>query len=57
MTGACRPNNILPPSPNPGDEEGAEEEEEEDSDGSSNEGGLVEFLLLKEREIARKKLI
>ena len=39
MTGARRPNNILPPSPNPGDEEGAEEEEEEDSDGSSNEGG------------------
>ena len=39
MTGARRPNNILPPSPNHGDEEGAEEEEEEDSDGSSNEGG------------------
>ena len=39
MTGARRPNNILPPNPNPGDEEGAEEEEEEDSDGSSNEGG------------------
>ena len=39
MTGARRPNNILPPIPNPEDEEGAEEEEEEDSDGSSNEGG------------------
>ena len=39
MTGARRPNNILPPIPNPGDEEGAEEEEEEDSDGSSNGGG------------------
>ena len=39
MTGARRPNNILPPIPNPEDEEGAEEEEEEDSDGSSNGGG------------------
>ena len=37
MTGARRPNNILPPSPNHEEEEGAEEEE--DSDESSNEGG------------------
>ena len=39
MTGARRPSNILPPSPNHGEEEGAEEEEEEDSDEGSNEGG------------------
>ena len=39
MTGARRPNNILPPIPNPEDEEGADEEDEEDSDGSSNGGG------------------
>ena len=37
MTGARRPTNILPPSPNHEEEEGAEEEE--DSDEGSDEGG------------------